>query len=99
MAEMQEKLVEVKNNGKYEFSDGEKVNVTMRRSLGTKAVVLGYLIPFFIVIISLIVLLAVTKNEAVSGIVSVGLVIPYYIVLYTIRDQLKKTFEFTIEKI
>lgn len=99
MAEMQEKIIEVRRVKSDAVSEGDHVNLIMTRSMGTKAVVLGYIIPFFIVIVALIILTLITDNEAMAGIASLLLVVPYYLLLYRYRDNLKKTFDFSIQKI
>jgi len=36
-------------------------------------------------------------NEGLAALISIVALVPYYIVLYLKRDQLKKRFEYTIE--
>jgi sigma-E factor negative regulatory protein RseC len=97
MAEMQEKMVDVKNNQEGRFSVGDNVNVVMKRSLGTKALLLGYIIPFLIIFISLIILVSIMNHEGLAGLISLSLVGPYYLFLYLKRDKIKRTFEFSIQ--
>ena len=97
MAEMEEKMVEVKNR-KYKLENGDQVTLFMKRSLGMKAVFLGYILPFLIVLISLIIFSLIIDNEGVAGLLSLAIVVPYYLILYRFRDDLKKTFEFSIQK-
>ncbi|MCK4677915.1 MAG: SoxR reducing system RseC family protein [Bacteroidales bacterium] len=97
MAEMQEKMVDVKNNQDGRFSVGDNVNVVMKRSLGTKALLLGYIIPFLIIFISLIILVSIMNHEGLAGLISLSLVGPYYLILYLKRDKIKRTFEFSIQ--
>jgi len=97
MSEMQEKMVDVKNSRDGRFSVGDNVNVVMKRSLGTKALLLGYIIPFLIIFISLIVLVSIMDHEGLAGLISLSLVGPYYLFLYFRRDKIKRTFEFSIQ--
>ena len=96
VAEMKEKIVEVSNNN-YDYQIGETVTVVLEKSLGMKAVFYGYFLPFLIVLLSLIILISTTKNEGLSGLVSVSLIIPYYIFLYYNKDKMKSKFEFKIK--
>ncbi len=96
LAESREKIVEVKKLQGEEYSVGEKVDVVMDRSSGTRAVVLAYLIPFSVVLLSLIALLTAGVSESISALLSIGLLVPYYLILYRFRDRLKKNFGFTI---
>jgi len=95
--DMKEKLIEVKRNRNLELNAGDKVILQMRTSLGHKAVVLGYLLPFLLVIITLIVASSFF-NEAVSGAIAIGMLLPYYLLLYLFRNQMRKTFQFELKQ-
>jgi len=97
MSEMQEKIVEVDNNYPPKYKDGDQVSLIMEKSMGAKAVLLAYVLPFLVVLIALIVLTSVLESEGLAGITSLALVAPYYVILYLQRDKLKKTFHFRIE--
>jgi len=97
-ADMQEKSVEV-----YDYTNqykvGEEVNVTLKQTLGFRALFLGYVLPFILVLFFLIVLTVITNNEAVSGLGSLLVLVPYYVTLFVLRDKIKKKFTFTLNKI
>ena len=97
-ADMQEKSVEV-----FDFTNqyklGEEVNVTLKQSLGFRALFLGYVLPFILILFILIILSAITKNEAISGIGALSVLVPYYLVLFLLKDKIRKKFTFTINKI
>ena len=97
IAEMEEKLVEVKKDHNRDFSKGEGVTVSMNKSLGGKAVLLGYIVPFFLLIGVLTGVLFLTGNEGAAGLSAILILIPYYWLLYKYRDKLKQTFSFSIE--
>ncbi|HRZ21482.1 MAG TPA: SoxR reducing system RseC family protein [Bacteroidales bacterium] len=97
LAESQEKVVEVRKQQGREYPVGTPVDVVMSRSSGTKAVLLAYLVPFAIVVLSLILLTAAGAGEGISALVSLALLVPYYLLLYRFRNKLKKEFEFTIQ--
>ncbi|MCD4746361.1 MAG: SoxR reducing system RseC family protein [Bacteroidales bacterium] len=96
VADMKEKIIEIENTKNNNYKIGDTVTVVMEKSSGTKAVVLGYFIPFIILLISLIVLISITNNEGLSGLISIGILIPYYLILYIFRDKLKKIFVFKL---
>lgn len=97
VSEMEEKIVEVPNDHSRDYKPGEQVQVVMKKSLAPKAVFLGYFLPFLVVLASLITLMLITGNEGLSALVSLGFLIPYYLIIYRMRDKLGKTFTFTIE--
>jgi sigma-E factor negative regulatory protein RseC len=58
----------------------------------------GYLLPFIIVLITLIVSSSLTNNEITAGLLALLVLIPYYITLYFYRNYLKKVFKFEVEE-
>ncbi len=97
-ADMQEKNVEVFDITN-QYSVGEEVNVTLKQSLGFRAMFLGYVLPFTIVLFILIILTIITKNEAISGIGALLVLVPYYLGLFLLKDKIRKKFTFKINKI
>ncbi len=98
MAEVAEKIVEVQppENDKT-YQPGQHVIISLKKSLGYRALFLGYLFPFLILMLSLIVLISVTGNEALAAITSILLMVPYYLVLYVNRQKIKTSFRFYIK--
>lgn len=91
----EEKVVNVE--GKYNVSPGDNVTILMKRSMGYKAVVLSYLSPLLIIIISLVVMLSLEIPELTAGIISILILVPYFLVLYLFRNQINKSFTFTLK--
>lgn len=98
VADMQEKSVEVFDYTN-QYQVGEEVNVTLKQALGFRALFLGYVLPFILVLTLLIVLSVATHNEAIAGLGALVVLVPYYSVLFILRDKIRKKFTFTINKI
>ncbi len=99
MAEVAEKIVEVQNfNSERKYEPGQQVIISLKKSLGYRALFLGYLLPFLLVITTLILSLELTGNEALSALLSLLIVIPYYSFLYFKRDLIKTSFRFYIKQ-
>lgn len=98
VSEMEEKVVEIVKSKNINYEVGEQVTIFMKKSLGTKAVFYGYLYPFLVVLVSLIILSAITGNEGLSGLISLGLLVPYYYIIFLLKDKLSKTFEFSLKE-
>lgn len=96
-ADMENKEVEVLEPHPDSYQLGEKVKIVLKQSLGFRALLLGYLIPFFLMLIVLIVLTQFT-TEGKAGLGSLAVLPPYYLFLYFMKDRLKKTFTFSIKK-
>lgn len=77
---------------------GDKVDVIISQSMGNKAVFLGYLVPFIILISSLIILNTIGVSELLTGIISLCTIAPYYFLLYLFRNRLRKTFTLSARK-
>lgn len=97
VSEMEEKTIEIKNTDDTKYNVGQQITVYMKKSLGTWAVLFGYFFPFLLVILSLITLLSLTHNEGLSGLISLGLLIPYYFVIHLLKDKFQSTFEFSLK--
>ncbi len=97
IAGMEEKSVDVMHDGN--FRTGEKVMVVLKQSLGYKALLLGYLLPFLIVLCSLVLFTSLSDNEALAGLYSLALLIPYYLIISLFRNKIRREFSFTIRKL
>ena len=97
VADQKEKVIEVKRNRNSNHQIGDYVSVMMQRSLGLKAVLYGYFLPFIILLLTLIVSLEQTGNEGMSGLIAILVLVPYYITLYFLRDKLKNKFVFKLD--
>ncbi|MBE9468474.1 MAG: SoxR reducing system RseC family protein [Bacteroidetes bacterium] len=97
-AETANKIIEVFNSGKN-FSVGEQVNVIAEESLGFKALFYAYLLPFILVVSTLIITSFFSSSEAIIGFLSLIILIPYYAVLSFYKARFKKIFTFRLQKI
>ena len=97
VSEMTEKMVEV-HVQVSDYSPGQEVNVILDQSLGNKAVLLGYLLPFALMIF---VLVAASSflSELWAGLTAIAILPPYYLLLFLFKDKLSKTFSFRIEQL
>jgi len=92
-----DKYLEVITPGKS-YTTGEKVRIILSHSHGFSAVFLAYLLPFILVISILLILYTLTHHEALSGISSLAVLFPYYLVLWRFRNNLGKRFNLRIRK-
>ncbi len=97
VSDVDNKVIDVINPGK-KFTKGEKVKIAFEKSLGPLALFLGYLLPFLVLMLVLIISWAITKNEIYSGLASLGSIAIYYLLLTLFRNKLKSTFTFRILK-
>lgn len=77
LADTEERFLEISND-EADFRIGDHVEVSVSRSMGNKAVFLGYLLPFLVLISVLILLNELGLPEWLSGLTSLGTLVPYY---------------------
>ena len=97
MSDMKEKRLTVPRPKNQDFQLMQKVNVRMKVSQGNKAAILGYLLPFILLMAVLFSLIGCGLGEGLSALCSITALIPYYAILHLRRDKLKKQFEYEIE--
>jgi len=97
VSEMQDKEIEVNYTGN-EYSIGDVVNLVMEQSQGFKAVLIGYVYPFLILFGGLLITSAGGISELKAGLTAIGLLIPYYSLVYLFRKNIRKNFTFSIRK-
>ena len=97
-SESKEKQIDVyEMNATYQV--GEEVVLIGTTSMGMRAVALAFGGPVLLLLIALFVTMRVTDGDAlVSSLIALLAVVPYYLVIYFMKDKLNKTFSFTIEK-
>ncbi|MFW6259399.1 MAG: SoxR reducing system RseC family protein [Tangfeifania sp.] len=98
ISDVQEKEIDIIPTGKN-YSPGQEITVLLKETQGFKALFYGYVLPFLLVLFTLIITSSVTGKEGLSGLLALGILIPYYITLYFFRDNLKKVFKFEVEEI
>lgn len=97
MSDMAEKILTIPKPQNRDFQLMQRVNVSMKVSQGNKAAILGYLLPFALMMAVLFSLIGCGLGEGLSALCSLAALIPYYIILYLRRDKLKKQFDYEIE--
>ncbi|MBO5763977.1 MAG: SoxR reducing system RseC family protein [Bacteroidales bacterium] len=97
-SDQKEKVIDVPYYNNNEFEVGEIVIVSMKKSMGFKAVWISYVIPLAILMIFLLTLQQINPNDLFVGGISILAVVMYYIIIYLLRDKISNKFVFTIAK-
>lgn len=97
-SETKEKLIDVSGVQAAVYQPGDLVTVVADASVVLRASVLGYLLPLAFMLITLVVVLTITRSEGAAALSALGVLIPYYLVLYLLREKMKTQLSFTIEK-
>ena len=81
-----------------DLKPGDHVVVRLEQSKGVLALVLGYLLPFILMVSVLVISLELSGRESLSGLLAIGILLPYYSLLFIFREKLKQKFTFTLKK-
>lgn len=96
MSEMQEKIITIPAPKDKKLSIGQDVVISIRLGQANRAVIFAYVIPV-IILISMIFILSILKiDEGINALISIGTLIPYYFVLFLLKDRIKRKFEYEI---
>jgi len=97
VADIEEKIIEADLDPSGNHKPGDQVMVRMEESLGRKAVLLGYVLPLVVLVGSIVFFLSVLEHEGLAALLSLLMLVPYYLVLYLFRKRLQKEFRFRIQ--
>lgn len=94
-----DKLIEINTEASDRFKINEKVKINLKSTDGFKALFLGYIAPLIIIVLSLLVFTNLGLHEIKAGLISIIILIPYYLTLYLFKAQLKNKITFELNKI
>ena len=96
-SESKEKIIEVPDNsGKFHIN--EEVQLCGQSSLGLQAVLLAFVFPLIIVFAAIVTGTSMQWEETTSGLTGLLLLVPYYCILYFLRDKTEKAIHIYFEK-
>lgn len=81
------------------FKIGDFVSLSGSTSIGLLAVLIAFIIPFSLILVCLLILNQYDISESLSGTISLGTLIPYYLIVSLYNQKLKRKLKFTIVKI
>lgn len=96
MSEGKIKTVDVLPAPGYEI--GEEVEVSLRKTMGFKAVWIAYVIPLVLLMAVLLALVSYGVGELPSGLCAIAAVAVYYLGVFLFRNKLNNEYSFYIKK-
>jgi sigma-E factor negative regulatory protein RseC len=97
-AESKVKLVDVFGCDTAKYTQGQEVTVWASKDVANHALLLGFGLPFLLLVCVLLLALRLTSDEGVAALVALGSLIPYYIILWILRDRISRQVSFHIEE-
>ena len=96
-AESKVKIVDVFGCDTTNYSTGQEVTVWASKDVANKALLLGFGVPFLLLVCVLMIALRLTASEGFAALVALGSLVPYYFVLWLLRDRIQRGISFQIE--
>ena len=96
-SETKEKIIEVQVADADRYQRGDSVIVVADTAVGFRASLYGYLLPLILMVVSLVAVLKITQSEGYAAMSALGILIPYYIGLYLLRNKLRNKLSFSLE--
>jgi len=96
-AESKIKIVDVMSNNTSGYKVGQEVTVWASKDVANRALMLGFGVPFLLLICVLMVALKLTGNEGVAALAAIASLVPYYVALWLMRDKIQQQISFNLE--
>ena len=96
-AESKIKMVDVMSNNTSGYKVGQEVTVWASKDVANRALMLGFGVPFLLLICVLMVALKLTGNEGVAALAAIASLVPYYVALWLMRDKIQQHISFNLE--
>lgn len=97
--ESKEKVIDVACNDARCYTIGEEVEVLAAQAVGTKAVLLAFVVPIICIMVTIMSLLSAGASEIVAAMAGIAVMLPYYIILYTLRNRIERVLTFSLRRI
>ena len=96
-SESKEKIVDVFCRDATKYETGQEVTVWASKDVANKALLLGFGLPFLLLLGVLVAVLYFTDNEGLAALAALGSLIPYYFLLWLWRDSIRQKISFHLE--
>jgi sigma-E factor negative regulatory protein RseC len=96
VSETDSKEIEIQAQGQS-LELNENVEVFLKKDLGLKAVFWAYVFPF-ILLFAVLLIASTVYAEWIAGLLAIGVLIPYYGLLYVLKGSFKNAFKVSVAK-
>ncbi len=81
------------------YSIGDAVTIVGAEKLGIVAVILCYVLPVVLMVVVMAIAEMLKQSDVVVGLVGLGVLLPYFSIIYLMRGLIRNNFVFKIKKI
>lgn len=96
-SESKEKLIDVRGVEGTAYTPGQSVVVVASTQVAAHALLLGFGLPFVVLVSVLVIVLLLTGREGLAAVSGLAALVPYYGILYLYRDRIRDRLSFSIE--
>ena len=96
-SESKVKIVDVFCSNSSDYKVGQDVTVWASKDVANKALMLGFGVPFLLLVSVLMIALKIIGDEGISALVALGALVPYYLALWLMRIRIQNQISFQIE--
>lgn len=97
-SETKEKIIDVMDADASHYQKGDQVMVVADTAVGFRASLYGYLLPLILMVVTLVGVLAATHSDGWAALSALGILMPYYVLLFLMRNKLRNRLSFTLER-
>ena len=95
-AESKVKIVDVFTDA-MGYQVGQEVTVWASKDVANRALLLGFGVPFLLLVCVLMIALKVFGDEGIAALVALASLVPYYIALWLMKDKIQRHISFNLE--
>jgi sigma-E factor negative regulatory protein RseC len=96
-AESKEKIIDVYCDSVADYQIGQQVVVSTSGQVAVKALLWAFGVPFVLLMTVLVLVLLLTANEGLAALSALAALVPYYLVLWLLRNKMREQLAFQIE--
>jgi sigma-E factor negative regulatory protein RseC len=90
-------MIDVFCDSVAEYKIGQQVIVSTSGQVAAKALLWAFGVPFVLLMVVLVLVLLLTGNEGWAALGALVALVPYYIILWLLRDKMREQLAFRIE--
>ena len=96
-SESKEKIIDVFCSDSTDYEVGQNVTVWASRDVANRALLLGFGLPFLVLILALVLVLKLTGNEGLAAISALLSLMPYYLIVWLCRQKIQSKIAFHLK--
>ncbi|MGI6233071.1 MAG: SoxR reducing system RseC family protein [Prevotella sp.] len=96
-SEMKEKRVKAVAPKGRSYQVGETVTVSTALGTGYRAVAIGFGLPLLLMVAVMVAVKIFTGSDAWAAVSALGSLVPYYFVVYLLRDSINRSVTFVVD--